>query len=568
MHPGNNKVYDTRAWTFFTGAPVRATPLVKDNVVYVGNAKGQFFAIDKKNGRLKWVRETGAAIHSTAVYDNGRIIFADNHQTVYALDGSTGKTAWKFDMGPKQDYPWRFDYYYSSPTIVNGKLLIGGDDGFFYALDAATGKLVWKFKCKGIVRGSAAINEQSVYFGDTEASLYAIDLQTGQQRWVYKINGDTMRNESYGFDRRAITSTPVVAGNKILFGARDGFLYCIDKNGSNIWKADHRVSWVISTVAIKDSIVVTGTSDGRFVQALNLETGKEIWKYRTPLAVWASPLILDDKVYAGCFDGQLFCLDLKTGRRISQYKTGGKILSSPVWNDGLLYLGSDDGNLYSMSGHIDNRWHKDEPRYVFYETGVSTYFRNGSDLAIKNYLQGCGFKLMNTDSLTTFLSGDHKKNAVIVFSSLYFAPAITANGRNSLLRKFLDEGGRIILTGTNPLLYKIDEKTKQPYAFNPHNADTILSLDYGAGDTRTFMGDFPSFPTAKGIAIGLPDFWTSALFIDESQVDIILGRNENGKVSAFVKNYSNGGKLVQLWMNADSPDRLDAIVKAAEWNLE
>ncbi|HLG38468.1 MAG TPA: PQQ-binding-like beta-propeller repeat protein, partial [Chitinophagaceae bacterium] len=341
-------VFDTKAWRFNAEAPVRSTPLINNNSVYFGTARGDFFAIRKQTSQIKWKYTTGKAIHSSAACQDGKIYFSDNGQTIYCLKESDGQLIWKVKMGEKREYPWRYDYYYSSPVLYDGKLFIGGDDGFFYALHRQTGKLIWKFKSKGIIRSTGAVYKNTILFGDTEASLYAVDIKSGKEIWQYKINGDTMRNENFGFDRRAITSSPVVVGNKVIFGARDGYLYCINAdNGKNIWKLDYYVSWVISTAAVRDSLVVTGTSDGRYVNAVNLETGKEIWKCRTPLAVWSSPLIVNDKVYAGTFDGHLFCIDLKSGKRVSQFKANGKILSSPVCDEDLLYVGSDDGYLYA-----------------------------------------------------------------------------------------------------------------------------------------------------------------------------------------------------------------------------
>ncbi|MEI9810946.1 MAG: PQQ-binding-like beta-propeller repeat protein [Bacteroidota bacterium] len=105
----DNKVYDTKAWSAFTGSPVRATPLVKDRCVYFGNAGGDFFALDKKTGDIKWKYHTGAAIHSSAIAENGKLYFSDNRQAVYALNETTGKLLWKFAMDKKMDYPWRYD---------------------------------------------------------------------------------------------------------------------------------------------------------------------------------------------------------------------------------------------------------------------------------------------------------------------------------------------------------------------------------------------------------------------------------------------------------------------------
>lgn len=563
-----NLVYDTKAWSFFSSAPVRSTPLVAGNALFFGNTEGTFYSIDKGNAGILWRFKAASAINSSAASQDGRIFFSDNKQTVYALKKATGQLIWKRDLGPRQAYPWRFDYFYSSPTLFDNKLIIGGDDGFLYLLNQGDGKQVWKFKTGGIIRGSAAVANNLALVGDMNGTFYAIDINTGKEKWNFKTAGDTLNNEQFGFDRKAILSSPVISGDKILFGCRDGILYCIDINGNLVWKMDHNVSWVISSVAIKDSIVVTGTSDKRFVQAVNLRTGTEIWKTQTATLFWSSPTIVAGRVYIGGFDGNEYCLDLSTGKRISKFQTGGIILSSAVFDSDRIYFGSDDGHLYSLSGHADNRANAENlKRFVFYEPGTNIYFRSNSDQSIRDYLTGSGYKAINSDSLTSLLSVVGGQNAVVVFASDYFPKSIIQNGSNSLLRKFLDGGGRVVLTGINPLVYLVDEE-KQPVGFNIPAADTVLGIRYGENDTRSFGGQFTCFATEKGKSFGLPDFWTSILQINSEQVDEILGKNENGFVSAFVKNYNNGGKFIQSWMNPDAPDHLDALLKLSEWKLD
>ena len=529
-------IYDTKAWSFFAGAPVRSTPLINANTVFFGNTRGDFYAIQKTSGKLNWQYTTGFAINSSAACQDGKIFFADNKQTLYALKESSGQLLWKLELGNKQIYPWRFDYFYSSPTLYENKLIIGGDDGNLYMLNQNNGKQIWKFKSNGIIRSSAAVAGDKVVVGDMNGTLYAVDINNGKEKWNFRTLGDSLDNENFGFDRKAILSSAVVSGNKIIFGCRDGFLYCIDTSGKLLWKMDHRVSWVISSVAIKDSFVVTGTSDGHFVQAVNLDTGKEIWKTQTATLFWSSPLIVSNRVYIGGFDGNEYCLDLFTGKPISKFQTGGIVLSSAVFDNDHLYIGSDDGCMYSLSGHTDQRFNPDKlKRYVYYETGIDVYFRNGSDLKIKNYLLGSGYKLLNSDSLTALLSENTGQNIVIVFASDYFPKAIIQDRTNSLLRKFLDAGGRVVLTGINPLVYLIDENEKQPVNFNVPAADSVLGIKYGANDTRSFGGQFSCFATEKGKQFGLPDFWIAILQINAEQVDIVLGKNENGFVSSFVK---------------------------------
>ena len=565
----DNLIYDIKAWSFFAKAPVRSMPLVNGSNVFFGNTNGDFFAINKTTGNLLWQFNTGYAINSSAASQGGKIFFADNKQTIYALNEVTGKLIWKFDMGNKLAYPWRFDYFYSSPILYKDKLIIGADDGYLHMLNQKDGKENWKFKTKGIIRSSAAIMNDMTVVGDMDGIFYAIDIRNGKEKWNFKTLGDSLNNGNFGFDRKAILSSPVVTEDKILFGSRDGILYCINEEGKLVWKMDHHVSWVISTVAIKDSFVVTGTSDGRFVQAVDLNTGKEIWKTQTNTLFWSSPTIVADKVYIGGFDGNEFCLELATGKPISKFQTASTVLSSAVFDADHLYVGSDDGYLYSLSGHPDNRLNEGKlNRYVFYEKDVNTYFRNGSDLKIRNYLAGSGYKIFNSDSLVSLFSGNVDQNTVVVFASDYFPQSIIKRGSNSLLRKFLDAGGRIVLTGINPLVYVIDEKEKQPVGFNVPVADTVLGIKYDQNDTRSFGGLFSSFPTAKGKQFGLHDFWVSMLQIDPEKVDLVLGKNENGFASAFVKNYKNGGIFIQAYFDADAPSHLDAILKLSEWKID
>ena len=565
----SEKIYDRKAWSFFAEAPVRSTPVISGNSIFIGTTQGKFFAINKNTGKQTWQYNTGFAVNSSAACQDGKVFFSDNKQTVYALKEITGQMLWKFDLGSKQAYPWRFDYFYSSPTLFENKLIIGGDDGYLYMLNQNDGKQVWKFKSHGIIRSTAAVFNNTVVFGDMDGTLYALDIKSGKEKWNFKTMGDSLKNENFGFDRKAILSSPVVRGNKIVFGCRDGILYCVDTNGKLLWQMDHHVSWVISTVAIKDSFVVTGTSDGHFVQAVHLNTGREIWKRQTTTLFWSSPLIAGNKVYIGGFDGNEYCLDLFTGKRISKFQTGGTVLSSAVLDGDHLYVGSDDGTLYSLGGHSDTRFNEGkQKRFVFYEPGINVYFRNGSDRRIKDYLFASGYKEINSDSITALLSGNIDPNMVIVFATDYFPKSIIQDGERSLLRKFLDAGGRIVLTGINPLVYVIDEKEKQPVGFNVPAADTVLGIKYGENDTRAFGGVFSCFVTEKGKQFGLPDFWTSILQIPAEQVDVVLGKNENGFVSAYAKNYKNGGKFIQAWFDQDAPSRLDAILKLSEWNIE
>jgi hypothetical protein len=63
------------------------------------------------------------------------------------------------------------------------------------------------------------------------------------------------------------------------------------------------------------------------------------------------PLVHESKVYFGSEDGNLYALDIKTGKEVWRFKTGGLIATSAVlWKD-FVFFGSWDCHLYKVNIH-------------------------------------------------------------------------------------------------------------------------------------------------------------------------------------------------------------------------
>ncbi|MGZ3778545.1 MAG: outer membrane protein assembly factor BamB family protein, partial [Mucilaginibacter sp.] len=540
--------FNTCQWKFDAGAPIRSTAVAEGNSVYFGSSKGVFYRLNKNTGKVIWTFKPGYAINSSAAIHNGHVFFSDNKQSLYSLDAATGRLNWKTDLGPAKSYDWAFDYTYSSPALFNGQILIGSKDGCVYNIDEGTGKLNWKFKTEGIVRCSPAVAGNTVYAGDTEGNFFAIDQVTGKQKWRFALEGHVLQNEKFGFDRRAVIAAPVVTANKVIIGARDGFLYCLDKNtGKQLWRVDHEVSWIISAVAVKGNTVVTGTSDGHFVQAIDLNTGKQLWKYHTTNVVWSSPAIDGDKVYIGSHEGAIYCLDLKTGSKLTSFQTGGNVFSSPVIDGKMLFVGSDDGFLYAlkpgsryMSPHSANK-------YVFWDESITP---TANTARIKQYLADNGYAVLDREKLVARLAkADSAANSVVVFATNFFPEEITSGEKKSSLRRYLDAGGKIVVVGSNPLVLKYDQNVKSVVLRGFLYADSVIGIKYGPDDLRSYKGNQPAFCTKTGEEWGMKSFWAAPLSIDPKQVDAVLGRDENGLASAWVKkfNAAQGSGFVQIW---------------------
>lgn len=125
--------------------------------------------------------------------------------------------------------------------------------------------------------------------------------------------------------------------------------------GPAVMPAQLRLLWtweggevIESSAAIAGGSVYVGTGAGELV-ALQLDTGKERWRYKTGEAVGeSSPAVADGMVYVGDLAGMLHAVRIADGKKAWTFQTGGEIKSSPVVFEGRVVVGSYDGVLYAV----------------------------------------------------------------------------------------------------------------------------------------------------------------------------------------------------------------------------
>ncbi|MBK7870454.1 MAG: PQQ-binding-like beta-propeller repeat protein [Saprospiraceae bacterium] len=580
-HPG---YYQTKAvhhsprlkWSFKTEGSVQSAPAIKDNMIFFGSADGNFYANDLQTGKEKWHFKTNASIASSPSVMGNVVYFTSRDQHCYAVDIKTGKLIWKFHLGKELPYDWAFDNIISSPTIAGAMLYVGSGDGYVYALDSKQGKIKWKFKTQGRVRSSAAVDNNILYIGDTEGYFYALNAANGQKIWAFETEGVKFKNEDWGFDRKAIISSPVLTDELVIFGCRDGFMYALDrKSGQQVWRMDHKVSWVMSSPAIANGKVFVGSSDGQFVQAVDLKNGQELWRFKVTAPVWSSPTAAEGIVYIGCADNRLYALNAETGEKIWRFRTNARILGTPIVADGLVYCGSDDGYLYAITGDSQA-----DPAYtlpekaVFWKESTTKGLANTFENYIKDYLNGEGYTVLDTNILEDFLRKriqDHKPS-VIVFPTQLIPASVAIDSVNTpLIRQYLNAGGKVVLLNALPtLVYVYDPATGQPVAINFSKMEPIFDIQYNGNDTRGHGGTYYAGVTEEGKKWGLRGGWLNrCCSVNPDQVSTVLATDERGNASAGVKNYGGreGTGLVQLRYVPETLSDMASLLAAIEFGL-
>ena len=387
-------------WTFKTGGPIVASPVIFEGTVYIGSMDGFLYALDQETGKEKWKFKSRMPIASTAAVAGGTLYFVSSTGALAAIDTVSGKPKWVFatEMERKfeaknlhgyppaaQTIPDAWDVFISSPAVFDGKVYFGSGDGNVYAVDAQSGALHWKFATKDVVHASPAVADNTVYIGSWDSYLYALDAETGQPRWSLKTGEDPVAHNQVGFQ-----SSPAVVDGTVYVGCRDAHVYAVDAaTGRKKWDYPTSKSWVNGTPAVRDGVVYVGTSDSSRFMALDANTGRLRFNFDAKAYMFSSAALAGEIAYVGDHNGRLYAIDTKTGKLAWEFQTEaatkdpmkilnadgklnqaafapifgdfqdmyidfyrfisiGAIMSSPAVDRGVVYFGSMDGNVYAL----------------------------------------------------------------------------------------------------------------------------------------------------------------------------------------------------------------------------
>lgn len=546
VYPAASGSYGGVAWRTETGGPVRSSPVITAGVVYVGSSDGNLYALDAGRGAIRWRYDAGSPVTSTPAVAGNTIVFSATDGSVQAVS-LAGKRLWRTPTGRDAKLPWGYesgDNWTSSPVVVGQSVLVGSGDGGLYRLALATGKVEWRAATSGRVRSSPAVAGNLAIVGSFDGEVYAFDVASGKERWRFATQGVEFKSDTFGFDRKSIQSSPAIAGDVVLAGARDGFLYAIDlATGKQRWMVDHRVSWVNCSVAISDGMVYTGTSDGAFLQALDLATGAERWRADTLGIIWSSPVVAGDKVYAVTTRGPIIAFDKASGRELWRARYGAGSFSSPTIAGNRMFLGGDDGAVYA----IDLSAPAPLRRMVFWDEHLDKVNLLPDGARLRDYLTLRGYGLITATNAVEALNPANARGSVIVFAQDYLMPKIEGTGDNtSLLRRYLEAGGRVVWPGVPPGMWPRDTLAEQLniLAIDRRGPEKLLGVSHQGAN---FDQRGVSRITPAGRRYGLSGWFNAPWAADTSGVSEVLAVDDQGHAAAWTRRFGTvGGLFVRM----------------------
>ncbi|MCK5023083.1 MAG: PQQ-like beta-propeller repeat protein [Candidatus Aenigmarchaeota archaeon] len=145
----------------------------------------------------------------------------------------------------------------------------------------------------------------------------------------------------------SIACLPVIDEGVVYFGCDNYFLYALDiETGKEIWKFKSGGCAGNYHPVVVDNIVFFGSYDG-YLYAINKKTKKLEWKFKTGDKLVSGIAHEKGKIVFGSRDFYVYCLDMN-GNELWRFRTGEKIVSIPSIKEGKVYIGSYDGCLYCL----------------------------------------------------------------------------------------------------------------------------------------------------------------------------------------------------------------------------
>ena len=260
---------------------------VSDDIIAVTTGTGKIFALEKNKGNLVWNKEIRAPIRASPIISGNFLLVLAKDNRLYCYDLVTGELSWTHE-GLEETSTFMGS---SSPVVSKGIVVVTYSSGEIYAINLSNGGVIWSENLSKLVskkslesisdiRGNAVIQNNVVYVISHNGRMAALNLNSGKKIWESNIGG---------------IQTPWVASKFVYVLSKNNELICLtSKEGKVVWvsklkdfikykKKDRSVSWTGPLLA-GHMLIISGTHGliasispytGKFLGAINVKASVE-----------------------------------------------------------------------------------------------------------------------------------------------------------------------------------------------------------------------------------------------------------------------------------------------------
>lgn len=547
---------------FMADGPVRGGFGLAGSRLLFGTESGSVYALDSRSGTLLWRKSLGSPVSSTPAILGRRAYFTTWDNALHALDAASGRELWRRDLGRTLGPTDYWEYYVSSPVVADGRLYVGSGNGRLFAIEPGSGKLVWSSELGARTRSTPLVTGDRVIVGTNSGQVIAVGRSTGRILWRFATEGAVHDFAFKDNDTRSVMTSPIVIGDAVIAGGRDGNIYGIDlKTGAGRWHETHDGgSWILG-LASDGGRFYSGSGSAFIMQAADAATGKELWRVPTGNAMFGGLAKAGGVLVSNGNYGNLFGIAASDGSQLWRFRLPDMTLSSPLVASGVIYTGSDDGSVYSISTSSAAAPKLD--RYVYSltdEPAASAFWFTPEALSgIRGGFLTSGYSSLGTADLEQALQAPitDKGRKVIAVADTRMPDAVDG----AKLRTFLDGGGVLVLIGPDPLIYGYGPKGA-PVTIDEDKEKAAFGI--GPADKERDSGyNVSAFSAAAG-PLGLTGPMVATSWVRPAQASVVLASDRSGMATAWIKKFGNGGMLIDLPLPRNRTVDLSPYVNAID----
>ncbi len=262
------------------------------------------------------------------------------------------------------------------PVIAGELIYAASSDGRVVAVERESGRKRWEQRLEKSLSGGVGHYRDSLFLGTKDGELLRLSADDGELVWSTPVSGEVL-------------APPQGDGRVVIVQTYDGKLHAYDhESAQRLWSYDSNVPVLTlrgtSTPIIDDNRVFAGFASGRVV-AFDSRTGSIEWETRIAIPQGRSEIerivdidgsmaLVGGELYAATYQGKIAAVDARSGNRIWQRDISS--FSGVSAGFGNVYAADDNGSVMAFLRNGQGlRWEQDALAYreLSRPTPVSSY---------------------------------------------------------------------------------------------------------------------------------------------------------------------------------------------------
>ena len=273
-----------------------------ENIVVVASNKGEVLAFDPA-GRSLWKSSVAGEVLAPPSVMAANVIVRTADGRIFALNRADGKRKWVFQRPPPP-----LTLRTNAGVLVSGNTIYAGyPGGKVVAIEAESGKPTWEATVS-LPRGATELERVADVSGIPvlDDSRICASVYQGRTGCVETLNGNVL------WTREISSADGVAIDAKYLYVADvDGNVHALDKTtGASVWKQEKLVNRDPGTPVVLKGKILVGDANG-LIHALSVENGELIGRATTDGSRIVSLLAYGDHAVAQTDKGAVYLLTVK-----------------------------------------------------------------------------------------------------------------------------------------------------------------------------------------------------------------------------------------------------------------